>query len=108
MQRSLHPLQKSLHSLVLLPKEQRLCSNTSRFRCKSSAGAVHPLPTGEVDPDIFESIGANSLAVRFDINIVKVPWLPLHGIQFRRASGDGWQYHIYGNCHNILKIYDIR
>lgn len=31
-----------------------------------------PLPTGEVDQDIFESIGANSLAVRFEINIVKV------------------------------------
>ncbi|TFK86947.1 Pkinase-domain-containing protein [Polyporus arcularius HHB13444] len=53
-----------------------------------------PLPTGEVDPNLFESIGANSLAVRFEINIVKVPWLPLHGIQFRRLSGDGWQYHM--------------
>ena len=24
----------------------------------------------------------------------KVPWLPLHGIQFRRAGGDGWQYQM--------------
>ena len=24
----------------------------------------------------------------------QVPWLPLHGIQFRRTSGDGWQYHM--------------
>jgi hypothetical protein len=23
-----------------------------------------------------------------------VPVLPLHGIQFRRAGGDGWQYHM--------------
>lgn len=30
------------------------------------------LPTGEVAPEIFESLGANSLAVRFEINIVKV------------------------------------
>ncbi|KAH9942815.1 Pkinase-domain-containing protein [Amylocystis lapponica] len=52
------------------------------------------LPTGEVDQDVFETIGQNSLAVRFEINIVKVPWLPLHGIQFRRAGGDGWQYHM--------------
>ncbi|KZT01973.1 Pkinase-domain-containing protein [Laetiporus sulphureus 93-53] len=51
-----------------------------------------PLPTGEVDSDVFESMGASSLAVRFEINIVKVPWLPLHGIQFRRSGGDGWQY----------------
>ncbi|KZT30084.1 Pkinase-domain-containing protein [Neolentinus lepideus HHB14362 ss-1] len=53
-----------------------------------------PLPTGEVNRDIFESIGTNTLAVRFEINIVKVPWLPLHGIQFRRAGGDGWQYQM--------------
>ncbi|KAJ3510856.1 hypothetical protein NLJ89_g4446 [Agrocybe chaxingu] len=53
-----------------------------------------PLPTGEVDKEVFESMGNNSLSVRFEINIVKVPWLPLHGIQFRRAGGDGWQYQM--------------
>ncbi|KAI0049113.1 Pkinase-domain-containing protein [Auriscalpium vulgare] len=53
-----------------------------------------PLPTGEVDRHVFESIGQNTLSVRFEINIVKVPWLPLHGIQFRRTSGDGWQYQM--------------
>ncbi|EKM51059.1 uncharacterized protein PHACADRAFT_263025 [Phanerochaete carnosa HHB-10118-sp] len=53
-----------------------------------------PLPTGPVDQDVFDLLGASSLAVRFEINIVKVPWLPLHGIQFRRLSGDGWQYHM--------------
>lgn len=31
-----------------------------------------PMPTGEVDPDVFESMGNNSLSVRFEINIVKV------------------------------------
>ncbi|KAL0948265.1 hypothetical protein HGRIS_010861 [Hohenbuehelia grisea] len=53
-----------------------------------------PMPTGEVDKEFFENLGNNSLSVRFDINIVKVPWLPLHGIQFRRAGGDGWQYQM--------------
>ncbi|KAF5391097.1 hypothetical protein D9757_003156 [Collybiopsis confluens] len=53
-----------------------------------------PMPTGAVDRNVFESMGNNSLSVRFEINIVKVPWLPLHGIQFRRASGDGWQYQM--------------
>lgn len=31
-----------------------------------------PFPTGEVDQTVFESIGQSSLAVRFEINIVKV------------------------------------
>ncbi|KAF8907033.1 hypothetical protein CPB84DRAFT_1769316 [Gymnopilus junonius] len=53
-----------------------------------------PLPTGEIDRELFESMGSNSLSVRFEINVVKVPWLPLHGIQFRRAGGDGWQYQM--------------
>ncbi|KAJ6632417.1 hypothetical protein B0H10DRAFT_2206775 [Mycena sp. CBHHK59/15] len=52
------------------------------------------LPTGEVDRDVLESLGNSALSVRFEINIVKVPWLPLHGIQFRRAGGDGWQYQM--------------
>jgi serine/threonine protein kinase KIN1/2 len=52
------------------------------------------MPTGEVDREVFETMGNNSLSVRFEINVVKVPWLPLHGIQFRRAGGDGWQYQM--------------
>ncbi|CAK5277862.1 unnamed protein product [Mycena citricolor] len=53
-----------------------------------------PLPTGEVDRQVFESMGNNVLSVRFEINLVKVPWLSLYGIQFRRAGGDGWQYQM--------------
>ncbi|KAI0354421.1 Pkinase-domain-containing protein [Trametes cingulata] len=64
------------------------------FAASPQPTLLSPLPTGEVDHNLFETIGANSLAVRFEINVVKVPWLPLHGIQFRRLSGDGWQYHM--------------
>ncbi|KAG6905115.1 hypothetical protein DXG01_004778 [Tephrocybe rancida] len=59
-----------------------------------TARTPSPLPTGEVDREVFETMGNNTLSVRFEINIVKVPWLPLHGIQFRRAGGDGWQYQM--------------
>ena len=31
-----------------------------------------PFPTGEVDREVFESVGRNTLSVRFEINIVKV------------------------------------
>ncbi|KAJ3057122.1 serine/threonine-protein kinase KIN2 [Rhizophlyctis rosea] len=30
--------------------------------------------------------------VHFEVCIVKIPWLGLHGIQFHRISGDTWQY----------------
>ncbi|KAJ7074741.1 Pkinase-domain-containing protein [Mycena amicta] len=58
--------------------------------------AFDPLASGEMDRETFETIAhnANALGVRFEINIVKVPLLPLHGIQFRRAGGDGWQYQM--------------
>lgn len=40
---------------------------------------------------------AQDLIVRFEIFIIKVPWLPgLHGIQFRRISGSAWQYSQLG------------
>lgn len=40
------------------------------------------MPTGEVDPEIFDTIKTNSLAVRFDINVVKVCFT-LHGSSSR-------------------------
>ncbi|WRT63438.1 uncharacterized protein IL334_000343 [Kwoniella shivajii] len=44
---------------------------------------------------IAQSGGAGSnLIVRFEIFVVKVSWMPLHGIQFRRVGGDGWQYQM--------------
>ncbi|RCH81595.1 serine/threonine-protein kinase KIN2, partial [Rhizopus stolonifer] len=41
------------------------------------------------------------LVVRFEIYIVKVPWLlGMHGLQFRRVGGDSWQYK--NMCSRIL------
>ena len=50
--------------------------------------------TPETAEDVWENGTANELCVRFEISIVKVPLLPLHGIQFRRVGGDGWQYQM--------------
>jgi len=61
---------------------------------RSRTRSAIALADWRVDREVFETIGANTLSVRFEVNIVKVPWLPLHGIQFRRASGDGWQYQM--------------
>ncbi|KAF7986947.1 hypothetical protein HWV62_12763 [Athelia sp. TMB] len=76
-----------------IPRDFAPTSPTSAARPLSPSPPT-PMPTGEVDKEVFESMGNNTLSVRFEINIVKVPWLPLHGIQFRRASGDGWQYQM--------------
>ena len=54
-----------------------------------------PGPGGSITiDDLFEMSSGSELVVRFEINILKVPLLPLHGIQFRRVGGDGWQYHM--------------
>ena len=37
-----------------------------------SPGCTSPLPTGEVDKEVFDSIGTSSLGVRFEVNVVKV------------------------------------
>ncbi|KZT65523.1 Pkinase-domain-containing protein [Daedalea quercina L-15889] len=74
------------------PTKGKILPPIPRDFAASPQPTLSALPTGEVTPEVFESLGANTLAVRFEINIVKVPWLPLHGIQFRRAGGDGWQY----------------
>lgn len=28
------------------------------------------------------------------LSLVQVPWLPLHGVQFRRVGGNAWQYQM--------------
>jgi hypothetical protein len=43
---------------------------------------------------LFHAMGSSTLGVRFEVNVVKVPFLPLHGIQFRRIGGDAWQYQM--------------
>jgi hypothetical protein len=63
------------------------------------AGSPTPAPgSGPGGPitidDLFEMSSGSELVVRFEVNILKVPLLPLHGIQFRRIGGDGWQYQM--------------
>jgi len=54
-----------------------------------------PGPGGSITiDDLFEMSSGSELVVRFEINILKVPLLPLYGIQFRRVGGDGWQYQM--------------
>ncbi|ORX88590.1 Pkinase-domain-containing protein [Basidiobolus meristosporus CBS 931.73] len=49
--------------------------------------------TGNDSEDEFDEIVNPENAVRFQIQIVKIPWLlGLHGLQFRRLTGHPWEY----------------
>ncbi|TPX51115.1 hypothetical protein SeMB42_g01042 [Synchytrium endobioticum] len=46
----------------------------------------------------FATLPVPDLSVRFEVFIVKIPWLGLHGVQFRRiGGGDIWQYKAIAN-----------
>jgi hypothetical protein len=48
-----------------------------------AVAAPQPFPTGEVDREVLESVGQNTLSVRFEINIVKVRFIsPSSSFQF--------------------------
>ena len=46
---------------------------------------------GESSIHVQSELGG-SMVLMFEIFIVKVPLLPLHGIQFKRLTGGTWQY----------------
>ncbi|ORX34603.1 hypothetical protein BD324DRAFT_636597 [Kockovaella imperatae] len=87
--------------------EQANSSGTASNGELNGTAPVTPTKRAPVAEDgdawaVAQSGGAGSaLIVRFEIFVVKVPWLPLHGIQFRRVGGDGWQYSMLAKT--ILK-----
>jgi hypothetical protein len=50
-----------------------------------------PLAAGETTTQVQSDLG-NSMILVFEILIVKVPLLQLHGIQFKKVDGGTWQY----------------
>jgi hypothetical protein len=64
----------TINKVKILPPIPRDFGATIPRATSPIARSPSPLPTGEVDRDLFESMGNNSLSVRFEINIVKV-WL---------------------------------
>jgi hypothetical protein len=55
------------------------------------------------------SVKKLDLVVRFEIFIVKMPLLPgISGLQFRRISGNAWQYQTFGSSFLLLLLYFTR
>jgi hypothetical protein len=51
----------------------------------------HNRPAGETTTHVQSDLG-NGMALKFEIFVVKVPLLSLHGIQFKKVDGGTWQY----------------
>ena len=62
----------------IVPAARRVESNNNRA-------------PGETSTHVQSELGG-SMILEFEINIVKVPLLSLHGIQFKRLAGGTWQY----------------
>lgn len=69
------------------------CSNSDIS--EGSGPLDHAIPSrraaGETTTQVQSDLGG-SMVLEFEIFIVKVPLLSLHGIQFKRMSGNTWQY----------------
>lgn len=81
--------------------------NNDRFECCMSIDAHTGIDFFGIDQeeknDNYKR--TDPFCVRFDIYIVKIPWLlGMRGIQFRKVSGDTWQYK--NTCTRILQ--DLR
>jgi hypothetical protein len=95
---------------VLDKKQIGYREKRDRFECfllqeggKQSCGGQNLIVEySDEDDDIINSHGnTTTVIVRFEIYIVKIPWLlGMRGVQFRRISGDPWQYK--NICSKIL------
>ncbi|RBR25925.1 uncharacterized protein FIESC28_01198 [Fusarium coffeatum] len=57
---------------------------------RNNGGPSRQIP-GETSTQVQSDLGG-SMVLEFEIFIVKVPLLSLHGIQFKRMAGNTWQY----------------
>jgi len=56
------------------------------FSCSHSPSIAEPEGKGQFEPTVADA------EIRFEILIVKVPIVSLHGVQFKRVGGNTWQY----------------
>ncbi|KAI4759802.1 Pkinase-domain-containing protein [Aureobasidium sp. EXF-12344] len=54
-------------------------------------GQQHNRPAGETSTHVQSDLG-EGMILKFEIFVVKVPLLSLHGIQFKKVDGGTWQY----------------
>ena len=72
---------------TLRKRGSRVSSSTHR-----PAGEPKELMAGETRTHVQSDMGSKNLAIRFEILVVKVPIVSLHGLQFKKVEGGTWQY----------------
>lgn len=88
--------QGSQGSLAVETDHQSSASFTALGQSTSGQGGGPP-EHSQLFPADGTNVGSSDLVIRFDIFIVKVPWVPgIHGLQFRRRSGNAWSYSQLG------------
>ncbi|KAG9808753.1 hypothetical protein KCU68_g21501, partial [Aureobasidium melanogenum] len=58
---------------------------------RRARGQQHNRPAGETSTHVQSDLG-EGMVLKFEIFVVKVPLLSLHGIQFKKVDGGTWQY----------------
>lgn len=66
-------------------------SDDSEPRAVRGDSSRRVMAAGETTTHVRSDMGGN-LVLEFEIFIVKVPMISIHGIQFKRLSGNTWQY----------------
>lgn len=66
-------------------------SNSDESDDEPAASVQEPRAAGETTTQVQSDMG-QSVALRFEILVVKVPFLSLHGLQFKKVDGGTWQY----------------
>lgn len=75
------------------PRDDRSNSNSdlSDIDLNRDNGGPSRRPIGDTSTQVQSDLGGN-MVLEFEIFIVKVPVISLHGIQFKRMAGNTWQF----------------
>ncbi|KAJ0110125.1 hypothetical protein J7T55_000557 [Diaporthe amygdali] len=66
-------------------------SDVSDIDNSRDTGGPSRAPPGETTTRVQDDLGGN-MVLEFEVFIVKVPMISLHGIQFKRMTGNTWQF----------------
>ena len=83
----------SRRSTTLRKRNSRLSASSGRDRVEHKpVGDPKDRMAGETTTHVQSDMGSKNMVLKFEILVVKVPILSLHGLQFKKVEGGTWQY----------------